>query len=111
MDNSYSKITKMNKFIINEEQIERAINNKTKAIMVPNLLGNIPNYRKIYKIAKKHKLKIIEDSADTIGYTVNKKNFGKFTDMTTTSFYASHIVTGAGFGGMVCFNDRKLYNG
>ena len=99
----------MNKFIINEEQIERAINNKTKAIMVPNLLGNIPNYRKIYKIAKKHKLKIIEDSADTIGYTVNKKNFGKFTDMTTTSFYASHIVTGAGFGGMVCFNDRKLY--
>ena len=99
----------MNKFIINEEQIERAINNKTKAIMVPNLLGNIPNYIKIYKIAKKHKLKIIEDSADTIGYTVNKKNFGKFTDMTTTSFYASHIVTGAGFGGMVCFNDRKLY--
>jgi CDP-6-deoxy-D-xylo-4-hexulose-3-dehydrase len=99
----------MNKFIINTEQIEKAINKKTKAIIVPNLLGNIPNYKKIYKIAKKYKLKIIEDSADTIGYTVNKKTFGKFTDITTTSFYASHIVTGAGFGGMACFNDKKLY--
>ena len=99
----------MNKFIINVEQIEKAINKKTKAIIVPNLLGNIPNYKKIYKIAKKYKLKIIEDSADTIGYTVNKKTFGKFTDITTTSFYASHIVTGAGFGGMACFNDKKLY--
>ena len=99
----------MNKFIINTEQIEKAINKKTKAIIVPNLLGNIPNYKKIYKIAKKYKIKIIEDSADTIGYTVNKKTFGKFTDITTTSFYASHIVTGAGFGGMACFNDKKLY--
>jgi CDP-6-deoxy-D-xylo-4-hexulose-3-dehydrase len=99
----------MNKFIINTEQIEKAINKKTKAIIVPNLLGNIPDYKKIYKIAKKYKLKIIEDSADTIGYTVNKKTFGKFTDIATTSFYASHIVTGAGFGGMACFNDKKLY--
>jgi CDP-6-deoxy-D-xylo-4-hexulose-3-dehydrase len=99
----------MNKFIINTEQIEKAINKKTKAIIVPNLLGNIPNYKKIYKIAKKYKIKIIEDSADTIGYTVNKKTFGKFTDIATTSFYASHIVTGAGFGGMACFNDKKLY--
>ena len=99
----------MNKFIINTEQIEKAINKKTKAIIVPNLLGNIPNYKKIYKIAKKNKLKIIEDSADTIGYTVNKKSFGKFTDVSTTSFYASHIVTGAGFGGMACFNDKKIY--
>ena len=31
------------------------------------------------------------------------------SDVVTTSFYASHIVTGAGFGGMVCFNDKKLY--
>jgi CDP-6-deoxy-D-xylo-4-hexulose-3-dehydrase len=99
----------MNKFIINTEQIEKAINKKTKAIIVPNLLGNIPNYKKIYEIAKKYKLKIIEDSADTIGYTVNKKTFGKFTDIATTSFYASHIVTGAGFSGMACFNDKKLY--
>ena len=60
-------------------------------------------------IANKYSLKVIEDSADTIGYSVNGKNFGKFSDISTTSFYASHIVTGAGFGGMVCFNNKKLY--
>jgi CDP-6-deoxy-D-xylo-4-hexulose-3-dehydrase len=99
----------INKFIINIEKIEKSINKNTKAIMVPNLLGNIPDYKKIISLAKKYSLKVIEDSADTIGYSVNKKNFGKFSDISTTSFYASHIVTGAGFGGMVCFNEKKLY--
>jgi CDP-6-deoxy-D-xylo-4-hexulose-3-dehydrase len=99
----------INKFIINVEKIEKNINKKTKAIIIPNLLGNIPDYKKIMNIAKKHSLKVIEDSADTIGYSVNGKNLGKFSDISTTSFYASHIVTGAGFGGMVCFNDKKLY--
>ena len=99
----------INKFIINVEKIEKSINKNTKAIIVPNLLGNIPNYKKIIEIAKKYSLKVIEDSADTIGYSINGKNFGKFSDISTTSFYASHIVTGAGFGGMACFNDKKLY--
>ena len=99
----------INKFIINVEKIEKSINKNTKAIIVPNLLGNIPNYKKIIEIAKKYSLKVIEDSADTIGYSINGKNFGKFSDISTTSFYASHIVTGAGFGGMVCFNNKKLY--
>ena len=99
----------MNKFIINIEKIQKSINKNTKAIIVPNLLGNIPNYKEINNIAKKYSLKIIEDSADTIGYSIKGKKFGKFSDISTTSFYASHIVTGAGFGGMVCFNDKKLY--
>jgi len=99
----------MNKFIVDIKKIEKSINKNTSAIIIPNLLGNIPNYIKISKIAKKYSLKVIEDSADTIGYSVKGKNFGKFSDISTTSFYASHIVTGAGFGGMVCFNDKKQY--
>ena len=98
-----------NKFIADIKKIEKNINKKTKAIMIPNLLGNIPNFKEIYKLAKKYNLKVIEDSADTIGYSVKGKNFGKYSDVSTTSFYASHIITGAGFGGMVCFNDKKLY--
>ena len=97
-------------FVSRIDQIERCINKKTVAIMIPNLLGNVPNWKTIYKIAQKHKLKVIEDSADTIGYTFNNKNFGKFSDISTNSMYASHIITGAGFGGIVCFNDKKLYN-
>ena len=99
-----------NTFIANLDQIKKAINKKTKAIMIPNLLGNVPDWKKIFLLAKKNKLKIIEDSADTIGYRLNKKNLGNYSDITTNSMYASHIITGAGFGGMVCFNDKKTYD-
>ena len=98
-----------NKFLADLSQIERCINKKTVAIMIPNLLGNIANWKIIKSIAKKYKLKVIEDSADTIGYTVNRKDLGKYSDVTTNSFYASHIINGAGTGGIVCFNDFKLY--
>jgi len=99
-----------NTFVANLDQIKKAINKKTKAIMIPNLLGNVPDWKKIFLLAKKNRLKIIEDSADTIGYKLNKKNLGNYSDITTNSMYASHIITGAGFGGMVCFNDKKIYN-
>jgi CDP-4-dehydro-6-deoxyglucose reductase, E1 len=98
-----------NKFVANIDQIEKCINKKTVALMIPNLLGNIPEWEKISKLAKKYKLKVIEASADTIGYSYKNSNTGKFSDVTTNSFYASHIITGAGFGGIVVFNDKKLY--
>tara|TARA_A100001015_G_scaffold274877_1_gene331630 strand:- start:130 stop:1335 length:1206 start_codon:yes stop_codon:yes gene_type:complete len=98
-----------NKFIADISHIEKCINKKTVAIMIPNLLGNIPNWKKISLIARKYKLKVIEDSADTIGYTFNKKIIGKFSDVVTNSLYASHIINGAGTGGMVCFNKFSLY--
>ena len=98
-----------NKFVTECSQIEKCINKKTVALMIPNLLGNIADWKKIYKIANRYKLKIIEDSADTIGYKVNGKSLGKYSDVTTNSFYASHIINGAGTGGIVCFNNYKLY--
>tara|TARA_B110001452_G_scaffold96886_1_gene80167 strand:+ start:2676 stop:3896 length:1221 start_codon:yes stop_codon:yes gene_type:complete len=98
-----------NKFLADPDQIEKCINKKTVAIMIPNLLGNIADWKKINKIAKKYKLKVIEDSADTIGYTLSKKINGNLSDVVTNSFYASHIINGAGSGGIACFNDYKLY--
>ena len=98
-----------NKFVADPSQIEKCINKKTVAIMIPNLIGNIANWKMIHSIAKKYNLKIIEDSADTIGYTINNKISGKFSDVVTNSFYASHIINGAGTGGIVCFNDFKLF--
>ena len=97
-----------NNFVADHKQIEECINKNTSAIMIPNLLGNLPEWDKIHKIAKKYKLKIIEDSADTIGYSYKKK-IGKYSDITTNSMYASHLVTGAGFGGFACFNDFTTY--
>ena len=98
-----------NFFTAKIDQIEKCINKKTVAIIIPNLLGNIPDWKKISKIAKKYSLKVIEDSADTVGYKYENSNTGKYSDVVTNSFYASHVITGAGFGGMVCFNNKELY--
>jgi CDP-6-deoxy-D-xylo-4-hexulose-3-dehydrase len=99
-----------NKFVANVDDLKKAINKKTVAIMIPNLLGNIAKWSRINSFAKKHNLKVIEDSADTIGYSINGKNTGNLSDVVTNSFYASHIINGAGTGGIVCFNDFDLYN-
>ena len=100
---------KKDTFVADVEQIEKQINKNTKIILIPNLIGNIANWDKINKLAKKYKLLTIEDSADTLGYKYKGHNTGKLSDIVTNSFYASHIVSGAGFGGVVCFNNKKQY--
>ena len=82
---------------------------EVSAICVPNLIGNVANWEEIYNFAKENNLKTIEDSADTIGYKY-LTNINNWSDVSTTSFYASHVVTGAGFGGMTCFSDRENYD-
>ena len=100
---------KKDTFVADVEQIEKQINKNTKIILIPNLIGNIANWDKINKLARKYKLLTIEDSADTLGYKFKGSNTGKLSDIVTNSFYASHIVSGAGFGGVVCFNNKKHY--
>jgi len=97
-----------NDYCIDVDTIEKNITNKTVAIVAPNLLGNICNWEKISEIAKKYNLKVIEDSADTIGGTLNGKLSGSYCDWTITSFYGSHIINCAGNGGMLCMNDEKM---
>ena len=80
------------------------ITENTKAMLIPNLIGNLPNWDKLREIANQNGLALIEDSADTIGYKVNNKNTGNLSDVATNSFYASHIITGAGFGGFFGIN-------
>lgn len=99
----------INTLNIDVNKIESAINKNTSAIMIPNLIGNLPDLKRISEIAKKYSIPFIEDSADTIGYKYDGNNTGPLSDIVTTSFYASHIITCAGIGGMVCTNDKKLY--
>ena len=96
---------KINTLQIDEDAIESKINSETVAIMVPNLIGNLPDWRLIREIANRHNLVVIEDSADTVGYKLEGVVGSPYSDVVTTSFYASHIITGAGVGGMICFND------
>lgn len=92
-------------YLIDIEKIEKAISKKTKVLMIPSLLGNIPNLEQLQKLAKKYKLILIEDSCDTLGGKFKNKPTGSYSDITTTSFYGSHIINGAGGGGMICVNN------
>ncbi|MDC3206269.1 aminotransferase class I/II-fold pyridoxal phosphate-dependent enzyme [Candidatus Pelagibacter sp.] len=89
--------------------LEKKITNNTKALLIPNLIGNIPNWIEIKKIAKKYKLKIIEDSADTLGARIGSKTTGSYSDISITSFYGSHVISCAGNGGIFLTNDKKMY--
>ncbi|MBM5782419.1 MAG: aminotransferase class I/II-fold pyridoxal phosphate-dependent enzyme [Pelagibacterales bacterium] len=94
-------------YCIDPAKIEEMISPKTVAIVAPNLIGNICQWDKIAEIAKKYNLKIIEDSADTLGATLNGKSSGAWSDMSITSFYGSHIINCAGNGGALCINDDE----
>lgn len=95
-------------FNIDAGAVEDLITPKTKAMMIPNLIGNLPDWKKLREIADRHGLKVIEDSADTIGSKVGTEPSGIYADISTTSFYASHVMTCCGFGGAVCTNDAEL---
>jgi CDP-6-deoxy-D-xylo-4-hexulose-3-dehydrase len=95
-------------YVIDEAQIERAISPKTRAMMIPSLIGNLPDFDRIKAIADKHNLIVIEDSADTLGATLNGTSTGTRSHVSTTSFYGSHVITAAGNGGMLCVNDDDL---
>ena len=94
---------------IDPDKIEEKITKKTKAIMVPNLIGNIPDFKKIRKIANRYKLIVIEDSADTLGAKIDNKTTGHFSDVSITSFYGSHVISCAGNGGMLLTDNKKVY--
>ncbi len=95
------------KYIINVDDIEKKITKKTKALMIPLLLGNVPDMKKLRMIANKYKLFLIEDSCDTLGAKINGDPTGKYSDITTTSFFGSHIITAGGNGGMLMVNNPK----
>jgi CDP-6-deoxy-D-xylo-4-hexulose-3-dehydrase len=91
-------------------KVEEMITPNTKAMIIPNLIGNLPDWAQLRAIADKHNLFVLEDSADTLGAEIGGKSSGRFTDMSTTSFYGSHIINCAGNGGMLCVNGEKMYD-
>ncbi|MCC7166603.1 MAG: DegT/DnrJ/EryC1/StrS family aminotransferase [Rhodospirillales bacterium] len=95
-------------YVVEPEAVAAMIGPKTRALMIPNLIGNLPDWAGLRAWADRHGLKVIEDSCDTLGATLAGRPSGAFSDIATTSFYASHVVTAAGFGGMVCVADEAL---
>jgi CDP-6-deoxy-D-xylo-4-hexulose-3-dehydrase len=95
---------------IDANKVEAMITSKTRALVIPNLIGNLPNWQQLREIADKYNLFVLEDSADTLGAEIGGASSGRFTDMSTTSFYGSHIINCGGNGGMLCVNTDAYYN-
>ena len=92
-------------YIPSVDQILSEVTDRTRAVMVPNLLGNKINWydlKERLRLMGRDDIVLIEDSCDTITHT-------EASDICTTSFYASHIITAGGTGGMVMFNDERQY--
>ncbi|MCB1631446.1 MAG: DegT/DnrJ/EryC1/StrS family aminotransferase [Pseudomonadales bacterium] len=95
---------------IDIDSIERNITPKTRAMLVPNLVGGMPDWDRLRAIADKHGLILIEDSCDTLGGTFRGKPAGKRAHISVTSFSIFHIITCLGNGGLVAVDDERLWD-
>ena len=90
------------------DEVIKKITTRTKAIIVTHIYGFPVDMSKILKIARKKRIRIVEDAAEMIGQTYYNKKCGSFGDISTFSFYANkHVTTGE--GGMILTNEKKLY--
>ena len=97
-------------YLIDPLKIEVKITSKTKAIMPVHLYGQICQMDKINVIAKKHNLKVVEDSAQSHGAYFKDKRCGNLGDASGFSFYPGKNLGALGDGGAVTTNDKKLAN-
>jgi CDP-6-deoxy-D-xylo-4-hexulose-3-dehydrase len=75
---------------------------------VPNLIGNAPDWDRLRGVADRHGLAVVEDSCDALGARLRDRPTGERSDLSVTSFAASHVITAAGNGGMVLLDDEEL---
>jgi CDP-4-dehydro-6-deoxyglucose reductase, E1 len=89
-------------------EIEEMVTDRTRAILLPNLIGNAPDWDAVREIADRHELLVVEDSCDALGAQLRGTPTGTRSDISLTSFANSHIITCAGNGGMVLLDDEEL---
>lgn len=97
-------------YLLDPEKIEAKITSKTKAILPVHLYGQTCQMDKINEIAKKHNLKVIEDSAQSHGAYFKDKRSGNLGDASGFSFYPGKNLGALGDGGSVTTNDEELAN-
>lgn len=99
----------INTYNINPELIEAAITPRTKAIIVVHLYGQAVQMDKIWELAKKYDLKIIEDAAQAHGACYQGKRTGNLGDAAAFSFYPGKNLGALGDAGGITTNDNELY--
>lgn len=94
---------------IDPKEIEKKVTKKTKAILVVHIFGQAAEMEPIRQLAKKHKLKIIEDACESINATHKGKKVGTFGQSAVFAFYGNKQMTTAE-GGMLVTNNEKIYS-
>ena len=92
---------------ISPDEIEKAVTERTKAVIPVHIYGQPCNMEKICNIAEKYGLYIVEDCAEAHGAEWNGKKVGSFGDISCFSFYGNKVVT-TGEGGMCITNNKEL---
>ncbi|MCR5420147.1 MAG: DegT/DnrJ/EryC1/StrS family aminotransferase [Lachnospiraceae bacterium] len=95
-------------FNIDADKIEEKITEKTKAVLVVHLYGQASRMDKIVEICKRHKLRLVEDCAQSHGSAYNGKVTGTFGDIGCFSFYPSKNIGAFGDGGAIVTDDEEL---
>ncbi len=90
--------------------LKKKITRKTKVIMPVHLTGRMCDMESIMKIARKNKIKVIEDSAQSIGASFNKRKSGTFGECSAFSTHPLKNLNACGDGGFVVTNNKKIYN-
>ena len=96
-----------NSWNMDPKEAEKAITKKTRVLMPVHTFGNPADMPAFMRIAKKHKLIVLEDCCEAHGAAIGKKKVGSFGDLSTLSFFVAHNIT-TGEGGMIFTNDKKL---
>ena len=96
--------------LIDENKLEKNINKNTSCIIPVHLYGHACNMKDIMRLARKHKLKIIEDCSQAHGSTYENKHVGTFGNIGTFSFYPGKNLGGFGDGGAIITNNLNLFN-
>ena len=91
---------------VDATRIAEMVGPRTKAILMPNLVGNCPDWDTVRRTADTHGLVVIEDSCDVLDSWQRGRRTGERADISVTSFARGHAITAAGNGGMVGVNDE-----
>jgi dTDP-4-amino-4,6-dideoxygalactose transaminase len=88
--------------------IDEMIGPRTRAILAPNLVGNVPDWDRIREVADAHGLTVVEDSCDVLDAWLRGTRTGERADISVTSFARGHAITAGGNGGLVGLDDERL---
>jgi perosamine synthetase len=93
---------------LSAEAFEKAISPRTRAVIPVNLYGGMPDYARILELARRHRIAVVEDAAESVGSVYRGGKAGSFGLASVFSFHGSKTLT-TGEGGMLVTDEESIY--